>query len=282
MEEKATADFRLYRGSYIFEMLNKIVKEQIETDERFGLHDYVDISIPNEAKSCICSTCFKTFSKSETKCPSCGVDTKNFDRGYDPYYRTPSCRPHEKPTVQVGEPCMVNPCSHEAMDEVMSHFKKCCNVGPHCERKWTILASDGVPYILASDIQDNFYICNNCNIEVDRKNITDEEFNEYIQVHCQSCKQNNGTEAEQFLQRHQHILLLPGPGHMELNEGKMLLKFLWYPFVSYLSTLLGFRTPRAKDVVKEGVDHHRTKQVFSKQIFSICLEALSEELLPFV
>ena len=135
LEEKATADFRLYRGSYIFEMLNKIVKEQIETDERFGLHDYVDISISNEAKCCICSTCFKAFSKNETKCPSCGIDTKNFDGDYDPYYRTPSCHPHEKPTMQVGEPCMVNPCSHEAMDEVMSHVKKCCNVGPHCERK---------------------------------------------------------------------------------------------------------------------------------------------------
>ena len=97
-----------------------------------------------------------------------------------------------------------------------------------------------VPCIQASDIQDNFYICNNCNIEVDRKNITDEEFNEYIQVHCQSCKQNNGTEAEQFSQRHQDVLLLPGPGHMEFNKGRMLLKFLWYPFVSYLSTLLGF------------------------------------------
>ena len=83
------------------------------------------------------------------------------------------------------------------------------------------------------------------------KNITNEEFNEYIQVHCQTCKQNNSTEAEQFSQRHQDILLLPGPGHMELNEGKMLSKFLWYPFMSYLSTLSGFRTPRAKDVVKE-------------------------------
>ena len=31
-------------------MLNNIVKEQIETDERFGLHDYVDISISNEGR----------------------------------------------------------------------------------------------------------------------------------------------------------------------------------------------------------------------------------------
>ena len=42
--------------------------------------------------------------------------------------------------------------------------------------------------------------------------------------------------------------------------------------------MLGFRTPHAKDVVREGIDHHRTRQ-----ILSVCLEALSKELvLPFV
>ena len=42
--------------------------------------------------------------------------------------------------------------------------------------------------------------------------------------------------------------------------------------------MLGFRTPRAKDVVRKGIDHHRTRQ-----ILSVCLEALSKELvLPVV
>ena len=42
--------------------------------------------------------------------------------------------------------------------------------------------------------------------------------------------------------------------------------------------MLGFRTPHAKDVACEGIDHHRTRQ-----ILSVCLEALSKELvLPFV
>ena len=123
LEEKAITDFRLYRGNYIFEMLNKIMKEQIQTGKRFVLHDYVDISISNEGRSCICSTCYKTFSKNETKCPSCCVDTKNLDKDYDPYYRTPSCHPNEKRTMHVEELCMINSCSHDAMDEVMSHVK---------------------------------------------------------------------------------------------------------------------------------------------------------------
>ena len=42
--------------------------------------------------------------------------------------------------------------------------------------------------------------------------------------------------------------------------------------------MLGYRTPHAKDVVCEGIDHHRTRQ-----ILSVCLEALSKELvLPYV
>ena len=56
------------------------------------------------------------------------------------------------------------------------------------------------------------------------------------------------------------LSLLPGLGHVEMNEGKLLLKLLW--------------TPRGKDVVREGVDHHRTKQ-----ILSVCLEAIEKELL---
>ena len=37
--------------------------------------------------------------------------------------------------------------------------------------------------------------------------------------------------------------------------------------------MLGCRTPCAKDVVREGIDRHRTRQ-----IPSVCLEALSKEL----
>ena len=59
---------------------------------------------------------------------------------------------------------------------------------------------------------------------------------------------------------------MSGLGHVEMNERKLLLKLLWYPIISHLSTLFSFRTPRAKDVVRAGVDHQRTKQ-----ILSVCL-----------
>ena len=71
-----------------------------------------------------------------------------------------------------------------------------------------------------------------------------------------------------------NLLLLPGLGHMELNQSRILLKLLWEPILSHVVSLLGFRTPRAKQVVKEGIDHHR-----SRQILEVCLEAISKELL---
>ena len=51
-------------------------------------------------------------------------------------------------------------------------------------------------------------------------------------------------------------------------------QILIWPILSHVLSLLGFRTPRAKQVVKEGIDHHR-----SRQILEACLEAISKELL---
>ena len=73
---------------------------------------------------------------------------------------------------------------------------------------------------------------------------------------------------------HKDLLLLPGPGHMELNEALLLLKLLRHPLISQLASKLSFRTPCTKDVVREGIDHHHRRQ-----IISVCLEALSKELL---
>ena len=75
-----------------------------------------------------------------------------------------------------------------------------------------------------------------------------------------------------------NIILLPGPGHTELNMGCLSLKLLWVPFLNKIVKLLGFRTEKAQSIVKNGTDHHRTRQ-----ILSTCLFALSKELLvPYV
>ena len=69
------------------------------------------------------------------------------------------------------------------------------------------------------------------------------------------------------------FLFRPGPGHIELNMARLLLEFLWDPVCKDVAKRLGFKTPRALDVVKRGVDHHR-----SRQILGIVFEALWHEL----
>ena len=70
-----------------------------------------------------------------------------------------------------------------------------------------------------------------------------------------------------------NLLLLPGLDHMELNQSHILLKLLREPVLSHVVPLLGFRTSRAKQVVKERIDHH-----CSRKILEVCLEAISKEL----
>ena len=41
-----------------------------------------------------------------------------------------------------------------------------------------------------------------------------------------------------------NIILLPGPGHLELNMGRLLLKLLWVPFLNKIVEFLGFYTEK--------------------------------------
>ena len=75
-----------------------------------------------------------------------------------------------------------------------------------------------------------------------------------------------------------NIIFVPGPGRIELNLARLLLTFLWQPFLSHFVKCLGFRTFKAQQVVLNGVDHH-----CYKQLLFFCFEALSKELLvPYI
>ena len=168
---------------------------------------------------------------------------------------------------------MQNPASYEALNNIANHVRSLCGVDKAPKpRKWTIIQSDGVPYVLASEIQDFHFVCCICKEVVDRKKLSDKEWKEFQLDHVKVCK------ASVFKSQLDDVLLLLGLGHLELNSGRVLLKLLWEPLLVHIATLLGFRTPRAKEVFKAGIDHHRTRQVLS-----VLLEALTKELLtPYV
>ena len=261
-EQECLKEFRLYRGAFIKEGLKNVEEEQRQNG---SMHDYVDIGITNDRKDAtVCSKCCHVYPQAVENqlCPRCKHNPSYYDSGFDVYYRTPSMHPQSPPLVSVGEPLMENPDSYEAVKHVLNHVRKLASVG--YDRKWTSLHSDGVPYVYASNLQDNLYLCNICSEEV-RK----EDREEHSKGH---------SSAATYDRVFGDIVLRPGPGHIEMNMAKKLLKVCWEPFLSTVAKGLGFRTPRAQDVFKNGVDHHR-----SRQVLEVSLQALSSELLlPYV
>ena len=90
--------------------------------------------------------------------------------------------------------------------------------------KWTLLICDGVPYTIASNLQDKYLFCNVCKEEI--KNMVDIEELEKMKSGHTALHQN---ETCTFHNLFYNIILLPGPGHLELNMGRLLLKLLWVP-----------------------------------------------------
>ena len=120
----------------------------------------MDIAVANEGKV---NTCLKTYSKQVSICPICQLDANNIPEDCGPYHRTEPKHPQEKPHVYIGEPCMVNRNSMEAMKTVLNHVSVTNNISDSEDRrKWTFMINDGIPYIYASTMQDLYVICSIC------------------------------------------------------------------------------------------------------------------------
>ena len=250
LKNSCVTEFQRYRGLFIEEMIKFVVKEQ-KID---SLLDYVDIAVANEGKINTCSKCSNTYIKEISICPSCQFDANNYPQNFDLCYRTVSKHLVEKPIVDIGKPCMVNPNSFDSLKNVLNHVSatnKLSKNESNC--KWTLLICDGVPYTIPSNLQDKYLFCNICKEEI--KNMVDIEELEKMKSEHAALHQN---ETCTFHNLFHNIILLPGPGHLELNMGRLLLKLLWVPFLNKIVEFLGFYTEKAQLIVKNGIDHHRT------------------------
>ena len=111
-----------------------------------------------------------------------------------------------------------------------------------------LISCDGVPYYFAAKIQDELVICQKCFDEINKSD---------IEKHAST----HNNEDVEFQKAFNNIVIRPGPGHIEMNMAKVLLKLCWIPFLNEVVKRLGFRSLKAQDVVKNGVDHHRSKQI---------------------
>ena len=124
----------------------------------------------------------------------------------------------------------------------MNHFKRICNVdNPSGDdlQKWLLIQSNGVPYSLASDIQGTILTCKTCGLEVGKKGLHYSECYKFFREHVNNCLSDDLID-EKFVSTYKNILLIPGLGDVEMNQGKLLLKLLWHPIIPHLSMLLGF------------------------------------------
>ena len=95
-----------------------------------------------------------------TICPNCHNNDTIHYIDYNPYYRALPYYPKEPPKIVIGQPCMLNPNSTEAVRYVLKHVQDMNHLNDeHHGRKWTFLHSDGVSYVYASDIQDHLLEC---------------------------------------------------------------------------------------------------------------------------
>ena len=151
------------------------------------------------------------------------MDANYYDHYFDPYYWTASKHPDIKPIVYIGAPCMVNLNSINTVREVLHHFELTNNLKKEDNsRQWTFLISDGVPYIYASLLQDRVLICKVCGEEMKGISCNDKEFALLQKEH----EMKHECSKNLFKGLFSNTVLIPGPGHIELNMGRLLLKFL--------------------------------------------------------
>ena len=265
--------FRSYRELYLTDIIERVKNEQKLVPNCLDrVQDYVDISIRDRSagrQNKVCSNCNAVYAENinGSPCPSCNFNSYQYPSLYDAYARTESKLSKIPSSINIGEPCMVNPNTETNVCKVLKHVQRHCNLG--VARKWTTVWSDAVPYIFGCNLQDNLHICISCQEEVDTRKVTLEE-------HVLLCPEN--TDGAQFKKVFGDILFRPGPGHIELNMARCVLKFAWAPFFSHIAKMLGFRTQRAQEVIKNGVDHHR-----SMQIIRLVMHALAMELVvPYI
>ena len=139
-----------------------------------------------------------------------------------------------KDSIAMAEPIMVNPNSYERVKEVLEHIKKLV-IGP--SRKWTVVGSDGVPYVLGQKLRDD---------------------NAALQ----------------------DLLLVPGPGHFELNTVRAIFKLIWPVGLRKLAVLLGFTSEKALLYCQKAADHHKSWEmllIFYRVTVKLLLDAYVQE-----
>ena len=150
---------------------------------------------------------------------------------------------HKAPIKPViADPIFKNPNSFESLIEIFRII-----VEKNIKRKWLVLISDGVPFVLGWKVILWSYICNECDCKV----FKDAEWKKHCKTH-HSDLQHPLTFRMEFHQ----LLLVPGGGHILMNMLKGLRDVTFDIWGAENAALLGCRTPKSKLWFKNCTDTH--------------------------
>ena len=150
---------------------------------------------------------------------------------------------HKAPLKPViADPIFKNPCSFESLIEIFRVV-----VEKNKKRKWLVLISDGVPFVLGWKVILWSYICNECGAST---------FKEAgWKKHCK-LKHPDKNESLTYHLEFPQLLLVPGGGHIMMNMLKGLRDVTFDLWGAQNASLLGCRTPKSKLWFKNCSDTH--------------------------
>jgi hypothetical protein len=188
----------------------------------------------------------------------------------------------EKVQVNVQLPVHVNPCSYEAVKKVLLDIGKKADVNqynPAGSRKWLPVACDGLPFGLCSKVVACTYRCTICDPNRAEFDNLVHGFKEYEQhIHEQHAKHQFSSQELKMHLEFKWVILIPGPGHIEMNLVKSFVELCWDIFYQEMVKIFGFTTDNALIGAKRVSDHHK-----AWTLLTIARQALTAELiLPYV
>ncbi|XP_061166699.1 uncharacterized protein LOC133175604 [Saccostrea echinata] len=110
--------------------------------------------------------------------------------------------------VIAGEPIFENPCSYEAVEKVLDHLMEEAKVGD--ARRWTAVGCDGLPYILASRLIEEIFICPLCRRQYDGR----AEFLSHI-------NETHHTDNSEDGRKYKDVLMLTGMHGFHVHKIKV-------------------------------------------------------------
>ena len=165
-----------------------------------------------------------------------------------PYEAFGNHHPSEPTKIHMGSPVFKNPCSYDALVTVLRDIGRQAGVKQYGgNREWVAVMCDGLPYNLCISLIERYVqcsVCGECIHGVDN-----------AIIHAKA--EHPDHPVQEFTKEFRWCLLLPGPGHIEMNMVKAHVKIMWGVYWEDMVEIFNFKSENAKRSAYNVSDHHK-------------------------